>query len=58
MDQTSLTIEEKNKIMFLIDFYCSPLTSCSTSASDFAEGYNYAISKLKEKINLMEIKNV
>ena len=42
--------EEKDKFMSLIDFYCAPLTSCSGVGNQFAEGYNYAITKLKEKI--------
>lgn len=45
-----LTEQEKSKILLLIDFYCAPLTSCSGVGDDFAKGYNYAVSKLKEKI--------
>lgn len=58
MDKATLSADEKNKIMFLIDFYCSPLSSCSESSTDFARGYNYAVSRLKEKINSMEDNNV
>lgn len=51
MDETTLTLEEKNKIINLINFYASPMASCSGVEEEFINGYNYAISKLKEKIS-------
>jgi hypothetical protein len=45
-----ITEEEKNKFIALIDFYCAKLTSCSTVSNEFANGYNYAVDKLKTKI--------
>jgi hypothetical protein len=51
VDKTTLTSEEKNKIIFLINFYATPMSSCSGVEQEFINGYNYAISKLKEKIN-------
>lgn len=45
-----LTEEEKNKIISIVDFYSSPMSSCSDVSEEFASGYNYAFQKLKEKI--------
>lgn len=50
-----ITKEEQDKIISLIDFYCAPLTSCSGIGDEFAKGYNYAISKLKEKIGNLNV---
>lgn len=48
--EENISQTEKDKFMSLIDFYCAPLTSCSGVGNEFAEGYNYAVTKLKQKI--------
>lgn len=53
--EENITKEEQDKIISLIDFYCAPLTSCSGVGDDFSKGYNYALSKLKDKIRSINV---